>query len=143
MLATGGAATVTVVDPDTVPDVAVIVELPGATAVISPADETVATPVALELHESARPARTFPFASFTVAVSGIVAPTITVAVDGATVTLAAGTALTVTVAVAAWPSLIAVITDAPGATAVTTPAADTVATVVVAELQVTTRPVSA
>jgi hypothetical protein len=83
-----------------------------------------------------------PAASFTVAVNVAVSATTMLFVDGVTVTLAAGTALTVTVAVTVLPSLVAVMTDVPAATAVTRPLADTVATAVVPETHVITRPVN-
>ena len=44
-----------------------IVALPAATPVTPPADETVATPLALEVHVTTRSVTTAPFASLTVA----------------------------------------------------------------------------
>jgi hypothetical protein len=64
------------------------------------------------------------------------------AVDGLTVTVATGAAVTVIVALPLCPSLVAVMLVDPTATGVTTPCASTVATAVLAELQVITRPVS-
>ena len=53
----------------TEPDVAVIVELPSATAVTRPADDTVATDALDVAHVTVAPEITDPAASFTVAVS--------------------------------------------------------------------------
>ena len=61
---------------------------------------------------------------------------------GETVTVATGAAATFTVAVPVLPSLVAVTVAEPGATAVTVPLGATVATAVLPELHVTTRPVS-
>src|SRR5437870_3866649 len=68
-------------------------------------------------------------------------PSTTLAVGGLTETEAIGIGATVTVDFPVFPSLVAVISAVPGATAVTTPSADTVATKVVDEDQATTRPV--
>jgi len=142
--ATGIAVTVTDDVPDFPSLVAVIVAVPVATPVTTPLAETVAMPVALELHVIVRPVRTLPFASFVVAVKVVVCPTMTLAVDGATVTVAtgAGAGDTVTVAVPDLPSLVAVIVAVPVATPVTTPALDTVATAPLLVLHVTTRSVT-
>jgi hypothetical protein len=132
--------------PDAAPLVAVIVTpAPGATPVTTPLLETVATAGLFDDQVTARPVRTLPFASLTVALSDAVCSTFTLVTGGDTVTENAGTALTVTRAVAVCPSLVAVISDVPGSTAVTTldaPGVDTVATVGVPEVHVTTRPVS-
>ena len=56
----------------TVPEVAVIVADPFATAVTSPADETVATPSADVAHVTVAPDITDPDASLTVAVKVVV-----------------------------------------------------------------------
>lgn len=75
--------------------------------------------------------------------SGVVPPIETAVTDGDTETVVAIGAITVTVAVPDCPSLLAVIvTGPPTTTPVTTPAADTVATVLFDDDQVTTRPVS-
>src|SRR5207245_7731970 len=71
--------------------VAVIVAEPAATPVTNPLVLTVATAVLLLTHVTVRPVRGVPFESFGVAVSGNVAPTITLAVAGLTVTDATGT----------------------------------------------------
>jgi len=121
--------------------VAVITAVPAATPVTTPPVETVATAVALELQVTTRPVRVLPPASFVIAVSVCVAPTNTLADDGLTATVATGTGTTVTVAVPDFPSLVAVMTTVPSATPLTMPPT-TVATAVLAELQLTARPVS-
>lgn len=123
-----GSGTVIVAVPLAVPDRAVIVALPVAMPVTTPVAETVATAVLLLLHVTGAPAITLPLASRTVAESVVELPMGTVADEGVTVTLAAVGAFTVTAADADFPSLVAVIVAVPGATPVTTPAADTVAT---------------
>ena len=60
-------------------------------------------------------------------------------VGGLTATVATGTGITVTAAVPLFPSLVAVMVAVPGATAVTKPLAETVATAVALEDQVTGR----
>jgi hypothetical protein len=122
--------------------VAVIVDVPGATPVTTPVAETVATVGVPELHATVRPERAFPSASLVVAVSVTVCPAVTLAGDGEMLTVATGTSETVRFAVPECPSLTAVIVDAPGATAVTTPVVDTVATAVLLEVHVTGRPTS-
>ena len=57
------------------PEAAVIVAVPSATAVTSPADETVATVVSDVDHVTVAPEIAVPPASFTVAVSVVVSPT--------------------------------------------------------------------
>ena len=51
------------------PNVAVTVDVPSATAVTRPAEDTVATDAADVLHETVTPDITFPPESFTVAVT--------------------------------------------------------------------------
>jgi hypothetical protein len=63
--------------------------------------------------------------------------------SSATFTVATGTGMTVTEAVPLFPSLVAVITAVPGATAATRPVGDTVATDGASELHTTARSVSA
>ena len=70
-----------------------------------------------------------------------VPPVVRFAEVGATVTLATGIAVTVTVAVPDLPSLVAVMSDVPGATAVTVPSGVTVATPGVPDVHVMARPV--
>jgi len=79
--------------------VAVIVVLPGATAVTTPAVETVAIALFAVLHAMLRPVSVLPSASFVVAVSVVVWPTITFADPGVTVTVATGAINTLTLAV--------------------------------------------
>src|SRR5947199_338765 len=87
------------------------------------------------------PVSTFPAASFVVAASCTVLLTATLADAGVTVTDATG-AVTVMAADPVLPSLVAVTVAVPALTPVTSPVADTVATVGVPEVHVTTRPVS-
>ena len=72
------------------PDVAVIVAVPLATAVTSPAEDTVAAVVSDDVHVTVAPDMVLPPASFTVAVSVTVSPIdANVFVLGDMVTLAA------------------------------------------------------
>ena len=57
------------------PDVAVIVSVPFATAVTSPADDTVAIVVSEEAHVTVAPEMMVPPASFTVPANVTVSPT--------------------------------------------------------------------
>ena len=66
---TGASVTSTVDVPVFVSLVAVIVVVPGARPMTTPACETVATTGLLEVHETTRPLSTLPFASFIVALS--------------------------------------------------------------------------
>lgn len=122
--------------------VAVIVALPGATAVTTPALDTVAAAGLFELQATVRPERTFPLPSLTTTISGAVCPTVRLLLGGATVTVATGTALTFTVAVVDLPSLVAVIVVLPAVRPLTTPLADTVADAGLLDDQLTARPVS-
>jgi len=136
-VATGAAATVTADVPLFPSLVAVIVAVPTLIPVTRPVAETDATVALLEPHVITRPVRTVPFASFVVAVNCLVAPATTLAVAGATVTVAT-CAETTTVAVPLLPSDVAVIVAVPGATAVTTPVVETVAIAVPLDVHVTT-----
>ncbi len=138
---TGTSDTVIVRVPLCVSLVAVIVAVPGATAVTTPAVDTVAAAVLLEPHVTTRSVTTFPPASFTVAVRARSACQHRL-VGGATVTLPTGIFVTVIADVPLLPSLVAVIVAVPAATPVTRPVAFTVATVGSLEPHVTTRPVS-
>src|SRR5439155_531641 len=140
--ATGTIATVTLAVPLFPSLVAVIVADPAATPVTSPAADTVAIAVFELVHATARPVSTFPAASFSVALSCVVAPTKIFAAAGLTVTEATGTIATVTIAVPLFPSLVAVIVTAPTAPPVTSPLADTVAIAGFKLAQVITRPLS-
>jgi len=66
--------------------VAVTVTVPGATAVITPVVETVATAGLLDVHATARPVNELPSASRTVALACVVCPTMRVAELTVTVT---------------------------------------------------------
>src|SRR5439155_951624 len=122
-------------------EVAVIVADPATSPVTSPLPFTLATAAALTAHVTTRPVSTFPAASFVVAASCTVLLTATLADAGVTVTDATG-AVTVMAADPVLPSLVAVTVAVPALTPVTSPVADTVATVGVPEVHVTTRPVS-
>jgi hypothetical protein len=120
----------------------VIVAVPTAPPVTSPLPLTLATPVLLLAHVTVRPVSAFPFASFGVAASCTVDPTVTEADAGATVTDATGTCTTVIADVPLCPSLVAVIVAVPATFPVTSPLALTVATDVLLLAQVTLRPLS-
>ena len=123
--------------------VAVIVAVPGETAVTSPEADTVATPGALEVHVMTRPVSVRPFASEVVAVSWRVVPLTTLAEPGLTTTVATGADVTLSGAFPLFPSLVAVMLAVPTETAVTSPAELTVATAELLEVHVTVRPVRA
>src|SRR3989475_5444046 len=118
-VATGTFVTVTVAVPLCPSLVAVIVADPAATPVTNPLGLTVAAAALLVAQVTTRPLRAVPFASFGVAVNWVVAPTVTPAVVGLTVTEATGTFVTVAAAVPLRPSLVAVIVAEPAATPVT------------------------
>jgi hypothetical protein len=125
--------------------VAVMVAVPGATAVtvaVEPLALTVSTAVLLEAHVIVRPVSRPPFASFVVAVSCCVPPTIIDVVGAETVTVATGAGVTVRVALPVIPSLVATMFAVPALTAVTSPVdVPTVATPRVPELHTMVRPV--
>src|SRR2546421_10698783 len=123
--------------------VAVIVADPAATPVTNPLSETVAAAPLLVAQVTTRPLRAVPFASFGVAVNWVVAPTVTPAAVGLTVTEATGTLVTVMADVPLCPALVAVIVAEPAATPVTGPVPDTVATAPFLVAHATTRPVRA
>jgi hypothetical protein len=137
-MAAGSGATVIVAEPVIPSTVAEMVALPAATADTEPVAETVATAGALLLHVTARPVSAAPAASRAVAASACTPPTTREAVAGVTTTEATGEAVTVmgTFAVAVAAAKVAdpvavavtVMVVVPGATAETTPALDTVAT---------------
>src|SRR5207247_10889951 len=106
--ATGTFVTVRAAVPLCPSLVAVIVAEPAAQPVTRPRAETVATAALLVPHVTARPLRAVPFASFGVAVNWVVAPTVTLAAVGLTVTEATGTLLIVMAAVPLCASLVAV-----------------------------------
>src|ERR1019366_9537254 len=100
----GGAVTVSVVVPFTVPLVAVMVDVPAATLVARPFALMVATRVLLKLHVIVRPVSTLPLASFVTALNCTpAAPTTIVGATGVTVTDA--TAVGCVVALATFDSV--------------------------------------
>jgi hypothetical protein len=102
---------VTVTDPLTPSHVAVIVAVPGATAVTRPSS-TVATAVLLLLYVTVRPVSTLPDASVTTAAKEI--PWFTRNVAGAVgIVTFATAAFTVSAALLLRPSTVAVIVAAP------------------------------
>jgi hypothetical protein len=123
---TGIAVTLTVAVPLLPSAVAVIVAVPTATPVTTPA-LTVAIAPLLDDHVTGRFVTTLPSESFTVAVNVAVFEMRMVADAGAMVTVPTGTCVTVTVVVPDFPSLVAVMVTVPGATPLTTPAAETTA----------------
>jgi hypothetical protein len=141
---TGARVTVIADVPVFVSLVAVIVAVPAPTAVTKPFPSTVATFPSLELHVTVRPVRTLLLTSVSVAVSccvGVI-PTIRLAVGGVTATALTGATVTVIDDVPVFVSLVAVIVEVPGATAVTKPFASTVAAAVLLDVQSTVRPLS-
>jgi hypothetical protein len=107
-----------------------------------PAVVTVAT-LGLDVpHVMVRPVSTLPAESLSVALTCSFAPTVSVSFLGASVTEDTGTSVTVIVDVPLFPSLVAVIVAEPGATAVTSPEAETVASAVALDDHVTVRSVS-
>src|SRR5690349_11198087 len=110
--------------------VAVIMELPGATAVTRPNALIVALAGTLEVQATARPFSSLPAESSAVGVIRLVSPTTSVSEAGTSLTEATRTGTTVTLAAPLTPSLVAVTTTDPAPvadTAVTTPAGETVA----------------
>jgi len=139
--ATGTAVTVIVALPLCPSLVAVMLAFPGEIAVTIPVGDTVATAGDDEVQLTARPVRMLPLASRATAASDVSAPTTSDAVAGLTATDAIGTGVTVIVALPTRPSLVAVMVVVPGATAVTSPVPETVATAGAPETQLTERPV--
>jgi hypothetical protein len=126
-LPTGAGVTVTIVDPGTPSLIAVIVALPGATAVTTPVAETVAATGLFDDHVTTRSVTTVPFTSRTMALSCTFAPTVNERPCGCTATEPTATFVVVTFAVPLFPSLVAVIVATPFATALTRPCDETVA----------------
>lgn len=139
---TPGVATVTVALPDCPSLVAVIVAVPADTPVTTPALVTVATAVWLLDQDTTLPLNALPAASLVTAVSCVVWPIVTEAVDGETVTLATATGTTVTLDQPSTPSMLAKITALPALTALTSPEFRTSATLGVLLVHTTVRPVS-
>src|SRR5205823_3088920 len=137
-----GAVTVILAVPLLPSLVAVIVTgPPAATPVTSPLPFTLAIVLSLDAQVITRPVSGLPFASVGVALSCAVCPVATLAVAGATVTVATGTGVTVIRAVPLFPSLVAVIVAEPAVAAATGPPPVTVATVALCEDHVTVPPV--
>lgn len=110
--------------------VAEIVAVPAAFAVTLPFASTLTICVALDVHVTARPLSGAPPPSYVVALNVAVAPVARFIDDGVTVTEATGIAVMDSVAIAECPSALAAICTVPMDFAVTTPAAETLATVV-------------
>jgi hypothetical protein len=116
-------------DPTTPWIVAVTVAVPGVTALASPEALTATIPLFVLAHVTACPEITLPLELFAVAVNCTVTPTAArVAVGGDTSTVTTFGWETVTTADPATPETVAVIAAFPTLTAVTSPAALTVAT---------------
>ena len=124
-----GTATTTLTVPARPSLVAEMVVEPAATAVASPAAETVTRVGSALLHVTMRPASTAPVASTVEAVNCWVPPTTSDAVVGFTTTDATGVGMTVSEATPVRDPALAMIWALPGAIAATTPDALTVATV--------------
>ena len=124
--------------------VAVMLAVPAATPLTSPVvDDTVATVVLSEIQTMLRPVSTRPLASSRVALACVVCTALIELNASDTVTVATGAWVTVIVALPAFPSLVANMLAVPTLIAVTRPVVgETVATLVLSELHVTTRPVS-
>ena len=131
-----------VLEPETPPVVAVMVEVPSPTPVTTPVAETVATEGADDVQARLTPEATFPLPSRTTAAPCDSFPIPTTGDDRDTVTLDTEGAVTVRVAEPDWPSLVAVMSAEPGPMAVTTPLEFTVATAPLLVLQENARPVS-
>jgi hypothetical protein len=113
--------------PLTEPNEAVIVTVPSATAVTSPADDTVAIDELDVAHATVAPPIVLPSVSFTVGTSVVVSPNeAKLRLVGASV-IEAAACDTVTVAASLAEPNEAVMVAVPSATAVTSPAEDTVA----------------
>src|SRR5207253_1195934 len=143
--ATGTSVTVTVALPAFPSLVAVIVAVPTTMLVTSPLPLTVATLGLLLDHITVRPVRVPPAESFGVAVSGMVCPTVRLAVAGATATEApdaAVTAATVRAAVLLLPSLVSAFAAVSPARPAPRPLPLMVATLGLLLVHVTVRPVS-
>jgi hypothetical protein len=125
-----GAVTVSDAEPLFPSLDAIMLAEPAPAAVTMPLELTAAM-VAFELdHETARPVRTFPFASRRVAVALAVCPMTSEAGVSVTDTLATatgGAAITLRLASPRTPSLVALITAVPGTHAEIIPASDTLA----------------
>jgi hypothetical protein len=108
----------------------------------SPELETLATELFDDPQLISLPLKGSPVESLGTAMSCTVWPTIRFVTDGVIEMVAADLALTITAVLATLPSTTAATVAVPAATAVTSPVAEILATVGVALLQVTARPVS-
>ncbi len=126
--ATGANVTVIAAVPLWPSLLAVIVAVPATPPVTSPFPLTEATAALLVAHVTVRPPSGLPFASFGVAVSCAVWPTVRLADAGLTETDATGTTVTVIATALLCPSHATVTVATPAATPVTSPLPFTVAT---------------
>ena len=141
-VATGTADTVNTALPLRPSLVPAMSEVPTESAVTSPVLLTVATAVFELLHTTDRPLSTLLAASVVTAVACVVPPTVTDGTARLTLTAATGTAVTASRALPLLPSLAAEMMVAPTVSAVTRPAADTVATAGFELVHTIVRPVS-
>jgi hypothetical protein len=141
-IATGAWVTVSSALPIFPSLVATMFAVPTVTALTTPCAETVATNVLLELHDTARPVSTAPFASSVIAAACAVPTAVMEFGVRVTVTEATGTGITVMEEDPVFPSLVALIVAEPTTWAVTSPFRSTVAIVLSVDDQVTARPVS-
>jgi hypothetical protein len=104
----GSGAVTVMLDVPLFPSLAAVtVAVPAATAVTSPAEETVATAWSLEIQVIVRPVSVAPDASLSVAERVFVSPTTRLAELGETLTLATAGSVTVIAAESRCPSLAA------------------------------------
>jgi hypothetical protein len=122
------------------PETAMTVPVPLPTEVTSPADETVAMPVAVETHVTGAPGMALPPASLTVAVSVAVSAIDAKESEVGDNSMLERTCSTVTADVAVNDPEVAVTVAVPSATEVTSPADETVATDAADVVQVTGAP---
>src|SRR3989442_8998282 len=122
---TSAAPTVTAALPLCASLVAVMVAVPGLSALTLPVASTVATAGALLVQVTTRLASGLPLASCGVAVSCSALPWGSDPVPGLTATDAIGTGTTVITAAPVCPSLVAVMVAVPGLSALTRPVGST------------------
>jgi hypothetical protein len=122
--------------------VAVMVEVPAAMAVAKPLLSMPTTAVLELLQVTTRPVRAPLMESLGVAVNSMSSPILTPVRGAVSVTETMGTRETVMTEVDDFPSEVPVMVAVPGATAVTSPVAETVATAGAELLQVVVLPVS-
>lgn len=136
------ATTFTLNEPDLPSLVAVMTALPAAIAVTRPVVLTLAVDGLLEFHVITRPASALASAARVTATICVVDPMVSVGCGVETDTDATGASTIVRVAVPDTPSLVAVNVAIPGAIPDTTPVPDTVATLALLDVHVTTRSVT-